>query len=147
MPCQIPDHSPILTVEEGRKIAAGLSSLCCKSLLVKNKKKFFLIVLESNKRFDSKAVAKQIGCGHLLFASAEDLRNKLNTFAGAVSLLGLLFNEEKDVQLIFDEDVLKAEYIDCHPCINDCSLKMSVADIIGKLLPQLGIEYKTIQMA
>lgn len=71
----------------------------------------------------------------------------MNTFAGAVSLLGLLFNEEKDVQLIFDEDVLKAEYIDCHPCINDCSLKMSVADIIGKLLPQLGIEYKTIQMA
>ena len=77
MPCQIHDHSPILTVEEGRKIAAGLSSLCCKSLLVKNKKKFFLIVLESNKRFDSKAVAKQIGCGHLSFASAEDLRNKL----------------------------------------------------------------------
>ena len=147
VPCQIHDHPPILTVVEGRKIAAGLSSLCCKSLLVKNKKKFFLIVLESNKRFDSKAAAKQISCGHLSFASAEDLRNKLNTFAGAVSLLGLLYNEEKDVQLIFDEDVLKAEHIDCHPCTNDCSLKMSVADIIDKLLPQLGIEYKTIQMA
>lgn len=144
---EVHDHEPIYTVEEGRKIAAELGSLCCKSLLVKNKKKFFLIVLESNKRFDSKAAAKQIGCGHLSFASAEDLQNKLKTFAGAVSLLGLLFNEEKDVQLVLDKDVLQADAIDCHPCTNDCSLKMKVSDILNQLLPQLEVEYQTIEMA
>lgn len=146
IPFQVHDHPPIWTVEEGRKIAAEISSLCCKSLLVKNKKKFFLIVLESNKRFDSKAAAKQIGCGHLSFASEEDLQSKMNTFAGAVSLLGLLFNAEKDVQLVFDEEVLKAEDIDCHPCTNDCSLKLRVADILEKLLPKLAIDYKTIHI-
>lgn len=144
---EVHEHEPIYTVEEGRKIAASIDSLCCKSLFVKNKKKqYFLVVIESNKRFDSKSIAKQLGSGHLSFADEEELKEKLNTFAGAVSLLGLLFNKEKDVMPVIDKEVLSAEFIDLHPCTNDCSLKIPVYEILTKFIPATGRTYQSIDV-
>ena len=134
------NHQPIFTVEEGQKIAADIGSFCCKSLLVKNKKTFFLVVLDSKKKFSSKYAAKALQTGHLSFASADDLAKLLGTFAGAVSLLGLIFDKDKMVSLVLDEDILSKNYIDCHPCTNDCSLKLKVTDVLEKVLPALGEE-------
>ena len=134
------NHQPIFTVEEGQKIAEAIGSFCCKSLLVKNKKKFFLIVLDSKKKFSSKDAAKELQSGHLSFASAEDLSNLMGTFAGAVSLLGLIFDKDKKVSLVLDKDILSKDHIDCHPCTNDCSIKLKVADVLEKVLPALGAE-------
>lgn len=130
-------HEPILTVEEGQKIAQQIGSLCCKSLLVKNKKRYFLIVLESHKRFNSKEVAKKLESGHLSFASAEDLSLLMGTFPGAVSTLGLIFDIQNQISVVIDRDILKSDYVDCHPCTNDCSLKMSTKDLLEKVVPTL----------
>ena len=39
-----------------------------------------------------------------------------------------------------NEDVLKEEFLGCHPCINTSSLALSMADMREKLLAHLGVE-------
>ena len=41
---------------------------------------------------------------------------------GSVSVMGLMNDKEKRVQLLIDEDVLNSEYVGCHPCINTSSV-------------------------
>ena len=45
IPFKALNHLPITTCEEGLKIAKEFGSTCCKTLLVKNKKQFFLFVI------------------------------------------------------------------------------------------------------
>ncbi len=133
------DHQPITTVAEGKLIAEEQGAVCCKTLLLKSKKGFYLLMLPADKRLVSKELAAKIGSGHLSFAGADDLKAKLNTFPGAVSPMGLIFNQEKDVQLLIDSEITDAAYIDCHPCTNDCSLKIAVKDLMEIYIPSLGI--------
>ena len=64
----------------------------------------------------------------------------LDILPGAVSILGLMNDREKRVRLLIDEDVLKGEYIGCHPCVNTSSLKIRTADLVNVFLPAVGHE-------
>ena len=39
--------------------------------------------------------------------------------------------------LLVDEDVMKSEYLGCHPCVNTSSLKIKTEDIFGKYLEEV----------
>jgi Ala-tRNA(Pro) deacylase len=65
---------------------------------------------------------------------------------GAVSVMGLMNDKSGSVQLLIDEDVLKDEYLGCHPCVCTSSLKMKTADVTGRFLPATGHEYKTVHL-
>ena len=54
---------------------------------------------------------------------------------GSVSVLGLMNDKANKVQLLIDKDLIKDEFIGCHPCINTSSLKIRTRDIIDKFLP------------
>ena len=41
-------------------------------------------------------------------------------------------------------DVLKGEYIGCHPCVCTSSLKILTKDIIERFLPATGHTYQTV---
>ena len=53
---------------------------------------------------------------------------------GAVSVMGLMNDKDNHVKLLVDEDVLKDEYVGCHPCVNTSSLKLKTEDVFGKYL-------------
>lgn len=139
-------HEAITTVAEGKLIAQAQGAFCCKTLLLKSKKNFYLLMLPADKRLTSKNVSKFLNCGHLSFATAEELKEKLSTFPGAVSVLGLMFNAQKDVQVLIDFEVLEHTHIDCHPCINNSSLKIATHDITHKWLPFLGFNWIVIHL-
>lgn len=138
-------HEPVLTCEEGKKIALAAGAHCCKSLLLRHKKKFFLFVIPPDDRFNAKEASAFLRCGHLSFASEEELAELLGTFRGAVSLLGLIFDKEHRVELILDEQILNCDFINCHPCTNDQSWKISMREITGYLLPSLGYSYRVLK--
>ena len=48
--------------------------------------------------------------------------------------------------LIVDEDVFRSEYFGCHPCINTSSLRIKTKDVFEKVLPELGVEYRTVSV-
>ncbi len=42
---------------------------------------------------------------------------------------------ENHVQLLMDEDVVKGEFLGCHPCINTSSLKLRTQEVLKTFLP------------
>ena len=70
----------------------------------------------------------------------EKMEELLNTHPGSASVMGLLFDTERRVQLVMDRDVYDAEYFCCHPCDNHGSLKIKTSALLTKFLPHVGHE-------
>lgn len=138
-------HNPIMTMEEGAEISKMLDCTSCKSLFLTNKKQEYdLLLLPANKKLSTQKLAQQIGSTHLSFASKEAVGNILCTYPGAISILGLIYDNENKVHLLIDKEILEATYIGCHPCVNTCSLKIKLEDILKLLLPEINHKDFTI---
>ena len=142
------DHEATDTMEECNKIDAVLGVVICKNLFLCNKQatKFYLLMMPGDKVFKTKEVSHQIGSSRLSFASPEDMVKHLGLEPGSVSIMGLMNDLDDSVQLLIDEDVLKDEYLGCHPCVNTSSLKLRTLDIIEKFLPAVKHEYTTVRL-
>ena len=62
----------------------------------------------------------------------------LDITPGSVSILGLMNDRENYVRLLIDRDLLRDEFLCCHPCINSSTLKLRMADVLDKLIPAFG---------
>ena len=142
------DHEPVDTMEACNEIDKILEVLICKNLFLCNRQKtaFYLLMMPGDKKFKTKELSAQIGSARLSFASPEDMLKYLDIEPGAVSIMGLMNDKECDVQLLIDEDVLKGEYLGCHPCVSTSSLKLRTEDVIRKYLPAVKHTYKTVHL-
>ena len=142
------DHDAALTMDDCAAVDAVLGVLMCKNLFLCNRQKtnFYLLLMPGDKKFKTKELTKQINSARLSFAGPEEMLEYLDIEPGAVSVMGLMNDKEKQVQLLIDEDVLEGEYIGCHPCVNTSSLKMKTADIIEKFLPATGHAYRVVHL-
>ncbi len=142
------DHEPAETMSVCEEIDLYLGCRICKNLFLCNRQEtaFYLLMLPADKAFKTKDLSAQIGSSRLSFASAENMEKYLNVTPGSVSVLGLMNDTEMAVQLLIDSDVLKSEYIGCHPCINTSSLKFQTADLIDKIIPALKHPFKTVDL-
>lgn len=131
------DHEHADTMEACNEIDAVLQVLICKNLFLCNrqKTKFYLLMMPGDKPFKTKELSKQIGSARLSFAPPEQMLEYLDITPGAVSIMGLMNDTENHVQLLVDEDVLKGEYLGCHPCVNTSSLKLKTSDVFDVFLP------------
>lgn len=91
-------------------------------------------MMPGDKPFKTKELSSQINSARLSFASEQAMLEYLDIKPGAVSIMGLMNDKENNVRLLVDEDVLKDEYIGCHPCVNTSSLKIRTEDVFGKYL-------------
>ena len=134
------DHEAAMTMEACEEIDRVLDVSVCKNLFLCNRQKtaFYLLCMPPDKPFHTKDLSAQIGSSRLSFAAPEYMEKFLDITPGSVSVLGLMNDRENHVQLLMDEDVLKGEYIGCHPCISTSTLKLKTADVLEKLLPHTG---------
>ena len=70
----------------------------------------------------------------------------LDITPGSVSVMGLMNDTERRVQLLIDEDVLKSEFVGCHPCINTSSIRFRTSDLVEKVLPAMGHTYIKVKL-
>ena len=70
----------------------------------------------------------------------------LDITPGSLSVLGLMNDKEKRVQLLIDKDVLGGEYIGVHPCVNTASLKIKTSDLVEKIIPAMGHEPTFVEL-
>ena len=142
------DHpeQPATTMEVCAEVDAILGVHICKNLFLCNRQQtdFYLLMMPGDKKFKTKELSKQINSARLSFADPEDMLKYLDIEPGAVSVMGLMNDTGHDVQLLVDEDVLKDEYIGCHPCVCTSSLKIRTADILEKFLPATGHTVRTV---
>ena len=141
------DHEHADTIEACHEIESTLGASICKNLFLTNRQQteFYLLLMPGDKPFKTKLLSKQIGTARLSFASPEHMEQYLDITPGSVSVLGLM-NDGGKVHLVIDRDLLKDEFIGCHPCINTSTLRLRTEDVIGKLLPAVGHEYALVEL-
>ena len=148
IPYQRTDHERADNMEACNEIDAVLGVVICKNLFLCNRQKtaFYLLIMPGDKKFKTKELSGQIGSARLSFAEPEDMLKYLDIEPGAVSIMGLMNDHGRAVHLLIDEDVLKDEYIGCHPCVCTSSLKIRTQDILEKFLPATGHTLRTVKL-
>jgi len=142
------DHEHADTIEQCHEIEKTLGAEICKNLFLTNRQQtdFYLLLMPGDKPFKTKLLSKQIGSARLSFASPEHMEKHLDITPGSVSVLGLMNDKENAVRLLIDSDLLRDEYIGCHPCINSSTLKLRTSDVLEKLLPAVQHGYTAVEL-
>ncbi len=142
------DHEPAMTMEICAAIDESLGAPICKNLLLCNRQQtvFYLLMLPGNKNFRTSVLSKEIGSSRLSFASAEHMERFLDITPGSLSVLGLMNDKENRVQLLIDEEVLRSEFVGCHPCINTSSVRLRTGDLLETLLPAMHHSPRIVQL-
>lgn len=144
------DHRdmPADTMEACAAVDKSLGCAICKNLFLTNRQKtqFYLLMMPADKPFKTKDLSAQINSARLSFAGPEQMLEYLDITPGSVSVLGLINDKQNAVRLIVDKDILKDEYIGCHPCVNTTSLKIKTVDIFDKLINAVSHEKTVVDL-
>ena len=134
------DHEPAMTMEVCEEIDRALGATICKNLFLCNRQQtdFYLLMMPGDKPFKTKDLSSQIGSSRLSFGTPDYMEQLVDITPGSLSILGLMNDKEGRVRLLIDRDVLRGEYIGCHPCINTSSIRIRTEDMMDKLIPALG---------
>lgn len=136
------DHEPAMTMEICAEIDKSLHAVICKNLFLTNRQEtnFYLLMIPADKPFKTKFLSAQLGVSRLSFGNERFMEEFMDNTPGSATVLGLMNDRDKRVQLVIDKAVLDEEYVGCHPNINTSSIRFKTADLTGKLLPALGHE-------
>lgn len=142
------DHERTDTMEACNAVDDILGVIICKNLFLCNRQKtvFYLLMMPGDKKFKTKELSAQINSSRLSFADPDDMLKYLDIEPGSVSIMGLMNDRDRAVNLLIDEDVLKDEYIGCHPCVNTSSLKLRTEDVIRIFLPAVKHDFRTVHL-
>jgi len=143
------DHEAAETMEACAAIDEILEpAVICKNLFLCNAQKtaFYLLMIKNDKKFKTKEISKQINSARLSFASAEDMEKYLDITPGSVSVMGLMNDKNNSVRLLVDKDVIEAEYVGCHPCINTSSLRLKTKDVFEVFAKAVNHDYTVVEL-
>lgn len=148
IPFERADHSPADTMEDCAVISDALGIRICKNLFLCNRQKteFYLLTMPEDKPFHTKDLSHQIGSSRLSFAPPEDMEALLGCTPGSASVLGLMNDTGHRVRLLMDREVYDAEFFGCHPCKNDCSLKLRTRDLLETFLLHTGHDLTVVDL-
>ena len=142
------DHDPAMTMSDCEEADKLLEAQICKNLFLCNRQQteFYILMIDSGKKFMTSVLSKQLGVSRLSFGSAENMKKYLGVTPGSLSVLGLMNDTEGKVRLLLDSDILNSEYIGAHPCVNTSSLKFRTEDLISKIIPATGHTFETVSI-
>jgi Ala-tRNA(Pro) deacylase len=141
------NHPPVYTVEQAQRMIPPLPASGTKNLFLRDKKgrHHVLLVVDNRKRVNLKHFASDQGFNKLSLASAQRLHTYLGVEPGAVSILGLINDYDRAVEVYMDEDLWSADALACHPLRNDKTVVINVVDI-RKFMTILGYEVNVIKI-
>lgn len=123
-------HEPVFTVEQVKAIENKIDGTGCKNLFLTDKKgKYFLVILEDNKKANVKEISKIVNTSHLSFADISELKNILQLGEGSVTPFGIINDFDNKVLLVIDED-LKDKKLLFHPNVNNKTISVTYDDLI-----------------
>lgn len=113
-------HPAVFTVAEAQVHCSHIPGIACKNLFVLDSKmqKYYLITTPALKSIRINEIRKMIGAKKLHFASPEELATKLALLPGSVTPLGLVNNQEHDVEFLIDQEIWDADLSSFHPNTN-----------------------------
>ncbi len=130
---QVIDHEPIFTMENTTEIPGLNLEQGAKSLLLRSKDMFMLIVIRGDKKLDSKKLKKLLQIKDLRFATPEEVKIIMKCEVGCCFPFGNLIS----VQMIVDKHLDENEIISFTPGVHTKSIKMKWSDYIKLMRPTL----------
>lgn len=141
------NHPAAFTVEEMDNLNIIQYGDGCKNLFLRDakSKRFFLLVLNKDKKADLRSIQNQLGCTRLSFASEERLFKYLHLHKGEVTPLGIINDHDAFVEVVFDKDLMGKNKLGVHPNVNTATIWISFDDL-KKIIEQNGntIHFVTI---
>lgn len=140
----IVDHPHAFTTEEADKYIEGMEGARTKSVFITNKKRtsYYLVVIDDQKDVDLKSLRDKLSETRLSLASAERIKDKMDSKPGIVTIFSLLDNDERDVHVIFDREMIERERIlTFAPNDNSKTLFLPTKDAL-EMLKDLGYDYE-----
>lgn len=127
----VSEHLPIYTIDALGEYDIPNKDKIAKNLFLRNDngKKHYIITIRQDKQVDLKDLREKIGSSRLSFASEDRLMKHLGLTKGSVTPLGVINNEDKQVEVYFDEDLVGEEIIGVHPNENDATVWLSYHSI------------------
>lgn len=125
------EHQAVYTIEEMLALGLEDEKNMAKNLFLRDQKgkKHILVVIKAEKAVNLKELGERLEMGKLSFASEERLWKYLGVKKGAVTPLGILNDESKSVEVVFDEDFDKNTNIGIHPNDNTASVFLKMTDL------------------
>ncbi len=137
---QLVQHPPVATMADLTAIGVKTGVPHVKNLFLSNRQKtrFYLLLLRGDQAFRTAVVSKQLQVARLSFADPDALMALLQTEPGAVSPLGLLFDQNRQVELVLEKSLEQDERFCFHPCVNTASLLMTREAFLQVFLQHTG---------
>lgn len=127
-------------MEDCKEVAKTTGADFCKNLFLQNRQgtEYFLLLIDQDKKFRTAEVSKLIGKARLSFGSQDKLYEYLGVAPGAITPLGLIFDSEQKVTVIIDKALIKMDKVSVHPLVNNATVTLKTADVIGVLMEATG---------
>ena len=122
-------HEKVMTVEEAMNLENMIDGIGSKNLFLTDKKKYYLVILEENKRANIKELAELLNCKKLSFASSERLKEVLDLEDGSVTPMGIINDKDNKVTLVIDKDLIDKKIL-FHPNTNTKTMSIMYSDLI-----------------
>ena len=128
---QLVEHEAAITMEDADRFIEGIPGVRTKTLFLMNKKKtkFYLLIMDEDKRLDMTAFKELVDDRQLKMASEEMLYEKLGLQPGVVSPFGLLNDKDGDVEVYIDKDIADEERMSFHPNTNEKTVFIKTVDL------------------
>lgn len=131
------DNDPVEAMEECTEISEKLGAEIRKTIVLCNRKKtlFYLVVLPADKHFDTKTFCAKLGAPRVSFASAETMEAMLGVSPGSATVMSVLNDPDRAVQVVIDKEVADAEWFACNPGANTTHIRLKTDQLLKVFLP------------
>jgi len=121
------EHAPVFTCEEAERAVPETGAVHTKNLFLRDKRgrRHVLLVTTCATTVNVKRFASQVAADNLSFASPERLMRYLGVTPGSVTVLGLVHDTERAVEVVIDETVWRAPRLHAHPLVNSATLVLT----------------------
>ena len=133
-------HAPLLTMEDAKKI--NTDNTVAKNLVLKDKKKYYFIIVKGEERVSIKDLEKILVAKQLSFAKEGDLQKLFQVGKGEVTPLGLL-NDKSHAANCYIDYRFKDKIIGVHPLTNTETVWMHTNDL-KELLEEYGVQVQYV---
>lgn len=148
IPYRAVSHKRVSAIHECVIAEQLLGGLMPRNLFLqpRNASASFLLIAHPESAFRTSSVSRQASSSRLSFGSEEALKRLLHTHPGAVSPLGLIFDEAREVRLLVDRRLMSERTLIFHPLENTRSLRMDAEIFFGAFLKSVKCDYTPIEM-
>lgn len=149
IPYEIYEHERAHTIDDCLKMPFITEDVTiCKNILLCNRQQtdFYLLLLKPLTPFRTAVVSKLLGSSRLSFAPENVLEDKLHLTSGSVSPLGLMFDQEHQIRLCYEQAICDTPRIAFHPCDNAATVIFEQEVFWNRVLPALEIQPVSITL-